>query len=163
MSLIDELVEAVEREGFVFPAGRVGRGEFGDSSELSKQLLCLIRAGGKRATTGLLWEFEAEGEPVPAAGDMEIAVNDRGQPAVVLRFTAVDIVPFEAVTGEFAAREGEGNLSLASWREAHWDFFSRLCGHLGRVAAVDMPVVCMDFEVLHVCRDCPGGSANELA
>jgi uncharacterized protein YhfF len=160
MPSIDALVAEVEREGFIFPPGRISRGEFGDSKQLSNHLLFLIRSGGKRATTGLLWEFEAEGEPLPDVGDIEIAVNDAGQPAVVLRFTAVDVLAFDEVTSEFAAREGEGDLSLAWWREAHWDFFSRLCAHLGRAAAADMPVVCLDFEVLHVCRGCPGSPSS---
>jgi uncharacterized protein YhfF len=157
---IDDLIAEVGREGFVFPQGRVTRGEFGDSPQLSDHLLWLVRAGVKRATAALLWEFEAESEPLPAVGEIEIAVNHASRPAVVLRYTAVDIVPFNEVTGEFAAREGEGDLSLAYWRVAHWDFFSRLCVRLGRAPAADMPVVCLGFDVLHLCRSCPESPPN---
>lgn len=155
MSTIEGLVAEVEREGFVFPPGRITRGEFGDSKELSTRLLSLIHDGGKRATAGLLWDFEAEAEPLPAPGDIEIALNHAGRPAVVLRITAVEVVPYEEVTAEFAAKEGEGDLSLTYWREAHWDFFSRLCKRLDRKPSASMPVVCTSFEVLHRCRDCP--------
>ena len=152
MQSIEALIAEVEREGFVLPPGRVSRGEFGDSAELSAQLLALIRSGGKRATAGLLWAFEAEGEPVPERGDIEIAVDHDGRPAVVLRFTGIQVVPFDEVTGDFAREEGEGDLSLEFWRQAHWDFFTRECARTGRKPASDMPVVCMRFEVLHLCR-----------
>jgi len=35
---------------------------------------------------------------------------------------------------------------LAEWRDVHWAFFSRRCAELGRVASLDMPVVCERFE-----------------
>jgi uncharacterized protein YhfF len=160
MTSIEDLVADVEREGFTVPAGRVSRGEFGDSSELSTELLTLIRGGGKRATAGLLWAFEAEGEPVPAPGDLEIAVDPSGRPSVVLRFTEVQVMPYDEVTEDFARAEGEGDLSLAYWRLAHWNFFKRECARIGRKPAGDMPVVCMRFEVLHLCKGRePGGRA----
>jgi uncharacterized protein YhfF len=149
---IAQLVGEVQRQGFAFPPGRVSIGEFGDSPELSASLLALVHGGGKRGTAGLLWAFEAEGEPIPGAGDIEIAVDHAGRPSAVLRFTQVDVVPFDAVSAEFAASEGEGDLSLEYWRRAHWEFFSRECAAIGRAPAPDMPVVCMRFEVLHLCR-----------
>jgi uncharacterized protein YhfF len=56
-------------------------------------------------------------------------------------------VPFKQVSAEFAAREGEGDGSLQSWRESHWDFFSRECRRLGRAPNEAMPVVCTSFDL----------------
>jgi hypothetical protein len=42
---------------------------------------------------------------------------------------------FDDVGAEFAAAEGEGDGSLAFWREAHWSYFGRVCERLGRSGA----------------------------
>lgn len=55
----------------------------------------------------------------------------------------------------YAAREGEGDGSLAYWRESHWAFFSRECARIGREPAPDMPVVCAEFELLAVVDEDP--------
>ena len=48
--------------------------------------------------------------------------------------------------------EGEGDGSLAYWRDAHWAFFSRECARIGRAPSEAMPVVCSVFEVLAIVR-----------
>jgi uncharacterized protein YhfF len=60
------------------------------------------------------------------------------------------VLPFDDVTAEFAAIEGEGDGSLAYWREAHIDFFTRECQRLGRTFDLRMPVVCEQFRVVHL-------------
>ncbi len=132
------------------PEGRIFLDRFGDSPELSRSLIALIRAGGKRAGASLLWGHEHDGEPVPAVGDIGIVLDDTDEPALVTRVTSVEVCPFDQVTPEFAALEGEGDLSLSWWRDAHWAFFSRECAAIGRVPHESMPVVCAAFEVLHV-------------
>jgi len=52
------------------------------------------------------------------------------------------------VSEEFAATEGEGDGSLAYWRQAHQAAFSRELGAIGRAVSADMPVVCERFEVV---------------
>ena len=54
------------------------------------------------------------------------------------------------VSAEYAAIEGEGDGSLAYWRDGHWRFFSRECKRIGKEPAQTMPVICNVFEVLHV-------------
>ena len=60
----------------------------------------------------------------------------------------METVPFEQVSEEFAATEGEGDGSLAFWRDAHWAAFSRELEGTGRSPRPDMPVVCERFEVV---------------
>ena len=62
------------------------------------------------------------------------------------------MLAFDQVTAAYAAIEGEGDGSLAYWRQAHWDDFARECQRLGRTPAPDMPVVCSVFELLQVLR-----------
>ena len=123
---------------------------YGDSPELSEALLTLIRSGQKRAGTGLLWAMAVDGDPLPAVGDIEIVVDHLNAPALITRVTRVSVVPYSEVTPEYAAIEGEGDGSLAYWRDAHWAFFSRECARIGRAPSEAMPVVCSVFEVLAI-------------
>jgi uncharacterized protein YhfF len=147
---VDSVVAKIEALGIVLPPGPVRVDGYGDSATMSEELLALIISGKKRAGTGLLWAYEADGEPLPQVGDVEIVVDHDHEPALVTRITSVEIVPYAAVTAEYAAIEGEGDGSLAYWRTAHWAFFSRQCQRLGRQPDDSMPVVCSVFEVLNV-------------
>jgi uncharacterized protein YhfF len=136
--------------GINLPNESVRVGGYGDSPELSEQLLDLIRSGRKRAGTGLRWAYDAEHELIPVTGDIEIVVDHRSNPALVTRIVSVQVIPYGEVTAEYAAIEGEGDGSLAHWRAAHWSFFSRECQRLGRKPDESMLVVCSVFEVLHI-------------
>ena len=131
------------------PEGRVFIDSFGDSRALSEELLARIRTGDKRAGASLLWAHEHEGDPAPAPGSIGIVVDWDGAPAFVTRIVRTDVVPFGEVSAEFAMLEGEGDRSLAYWRQVHWAFFERECRRIGRKPTWDMPVVCCTFSVLH--------------
>ena len=147
---LDDLLPELLRHGITLPAGAVRVGAFGDSAELSEELLSLIRAGRKRGGASLVWAHEADAEPLPAIGEIEVVVDHLGAPSVVTRTIAVEVVPFNQVSAGFAAREGEGDGSLEYWRRVHWAFFSRECERIGRTPSDTMPVVCCSFEVLNV-------------
>ncbi len=146
---VDSLTQILKESGIALPPGRVRVDGYGDSAALSESLLALIRTGRKRAGTGLLWAYEHDHEEIARTGDIEIVVDHLNQPAFVTRITSASVVPFAAVTSEYAAIEGEGDGSLEYWRKAHWAFFSRECGRIGREASESMPVVCSIFEVLY--------------
>jgi uncharacterized protein YhfF len=147
---VEDLAPKLKGCGIDLPAGVVRVGAFGDSAALSEELLALIRAGRKRGGASLLWAHESDSEPVPNVGDTEIVVSHLNAPSLVTRITEVQVLPFNQVSAQFAAREGEGDGSLEYWRNAHWAFFSRECRRIGRVPNETMPVVCSSFEVLHV-------------
>ena len=147
---VANLVAELHARGVVLPSGHVRVDHYGDSPELSRSLLALIRSGQKRAGTGLLWWHEHEGEPLPQVGDIEIVLAHDDKPSIVTRVTRVDVLPYRDVTAEYAAIEGEGDGSLDFWRRAHWSYFSRACASIGKVPSEEMLVVCGVFEVLHV-------------
>jgi uncharacterized protein YhfF len=147
---VEDLAPKLRSHGIELPDGVATVGGFGDSAALSEELLSLIRAGRKRGGASLLWAYEAEAEPVPTVGEIEIVVDHLNAPSLVTRVTEVEIVPFNQVSPEFAAREGEGDGSLEYWRRAHWSYFTRECERIGRTANDDMLVVCCSFEVLNV-------------
>jgi uncharacterized protein YhfF len=145
-----EVLATLHARGIALPPGPVRVDGYGDSPELSAALLALIVEGPKRATASLLWGFEAEGEAIPHAGQVEIVLDHLNQPVLITRFTQVQVVSYNQVTAEFAAIEGEGDGSLAYWQAEHWSYFSRECQRIGRVATEEMPVVCCVFELLGV-------------
>lgn len=69
-SLADVLTK-LAASGIAVPPGRVGLDTYGDTPELSHELVALIREGPKRAGTGLLWALEHEGERLPEVGDVD--------------------------------------------------------------------------------------------
>ena len=156
MPPIDTLLAKLAAAGVSVPAGRLRVDGYGDSQDLSEELIELIRSGPKRAGTGLLWAMEHDGDTMPQVGDIEIVIDHRQEPALVTRITRVELVAFSSVEAEYAAIEGEGDGSLEYWRQAHWRFFSRECARIGREPRQDMPVVCSVFELLAAV---PRGSA----
>jgi uncharacterized protein YhfF len=148
MPTVSSLIEKLHAAGITVPPGRVRVDGYGDSPELSRELIELIRTGPKRAGTGLLWAYEAESEELPRVGDISIVVDHAHEPVLLTRITSVEVVPFSQVTADYAAMEGEGDGSLEYWREGHWRFFSKECARIGREPTHDMPVVCSVFELL---------------
>ncbi len=147
---VADLALQLQGYGIQLPPGVVRVASFGDSPAQSQELLALIRSGRKRAGASLVWALDVDREPPPHVGDIEIVVDDRDRPRIVTRLTHVEVVPFNEVSAQFAAREGEGDGSLDYWRKAHWDFFSRECARIGREPSDTMPVVCASFEVIGV-------------
>ena len=135
--------------GTVNDARFYGAFHFGDNEDLANSLASLVLAGRKRATAGLMRSFEAEGKQQPRAGDLSVVTNWSGRPLCVIETLAVDVVPFDAVTAEFAAVEGEGDGSLAYWRQGHTEFFARECARIGRTPNGAMLVACERFAVIY--------------
>ena len=128
---------------------------FDDNEPSANELAELVLRGRKRATAALLWAHEHESKPVPKPGDLSIVTAFDGTPRCVIETQRVDIVPFDQVTEEFAATEGEGDGSLTFWRRAHELFFGRECQRIGRQATASMPIVCERFAVVFVPPETP--------
>jgi uncharacterized protein YhfF len=121
---------------------------FGGEGELADELAALVLAGKKRATASLPVEYTALGEALPKAGDMSIILNGTGDPVAIIERTSVDLVEFHAVDAKFAAHEGEGDGSLAYWRQAHTWYFSQVCEKLGGKLEDKTLVLCQRFKVV---------------
>lgn len=148
--LLSKVLGELDALGIQLPRGRIHLDSYGDSAELEQELLRLIKAGEKTASTSLAWAYSTVGAEIPSPGDIQLVINSHGQPEVVTQLTSVRVVPFSEVTTEHAALEGEGDKSLAYWRESHWQFFSRECERIGKIPSEQIPVVCTVFKVLDV-------------
>ena len=109
----------------------------------------LTRKGIKTATASAGPLYELEGEPLPQAGEYSVILGSRDEAVCVIRTTRVYTTPFCEVTAEHARKEGEGNRSLAYWRQVHEDFFRTELAGAGLEFTPDMPVVCEEFEVVY--------------
>jgi|GEM_PF-514021 len=119
---------------------------FGDDPD---GLARLVLSGDKTATASALPLYEAEGEPLPRAGEYSVLLDGQGEAVCILRTTEVSVVPFSAVTALHAFREGEGDKTLEHWRTAHRRFFTRCMAGAGLCFSEDMPVVCEAFEAVY--------------
>lgn len=114
------------------------------------KLAALVTAGIKTATASA---YELFGEPgsetMPRVGDISVITDSRERPVCVIRTVELNVVPFRDVTPQHARMEGEGDGSLAYWRQVHRDFFTDELAAAGRAFSEDMPVLCERFEVVY--------------
>ena len=122
---------------------------WGDSPAMADELGALIVQGSKTATCSAFWEWEAEGNPIPQAGLITSALDGRGEPLCIVEAVEVTVRKYNEVEADFAREEGEGDLSLNYWREAHKNYFSRVLKKIDREFSEDMPLVCERFRVIY--------------
>jgi uncharacterized protein YhfF len=116
---------------------------FGDSPKLADELLDLVLNGVKTATCS------TEDEPnISKPGERWIVLDGRGHPRCVIESTEVTFRRYGEVDAAFAYDEGEGDRSLAYWREAHRRYF----GRLGKFSD-DMMLMCERFRLVEILAD----------
>lgn len=116
---------------------------FGSSPAMATELALLVRDGPKRATASLRSAYDG-GEPMPRPGDLGVILDGAGRPVCVIRTTSVEVRAFGEVDEEFAWTEGEGDRSLAWWRDAHVRYFAAE----GTPVDDATPIVLERFELL---------------
>ncbi len=104
--------------------------------------------GVKTATASAYPMYALEKEPLPEAGEYSVILDSREQAVCVVFTEDVSVVPFREIGPEHARREGEGDLSLAYWRDVHGRFFKADMAASGLVFDEDMPVVCERFRLV---------------
>lgn len=119
---------------------------FGDAAD---ELAELVNNGRKTATASAYPLYELEQEPLPQAGEYSVILDSGDRAVCVIRTDRVYVTPFREISEEHARREGEGDLSLAYWREVHERFFRQEMEEAGLVFDEDMPVVCEEFSCVY--------------
>ena len=97
--------------------------EYGFPGPLRDRLVAAILARRKTTTTSLFFEYEREGEPLPAVGDRAIVIDSAENPVGVEETVEVRIVCLGDVDLDHALAEGEGFTSVADWRAGHEAFW----------------------------------------
>ena len=122
---------------------------FGDGAALADKLGQLVVSGIKTGTCSSLWEWEAEENHIPEVGLITLVLDGAKQPICIIETTEVTICRFNEVDADFARAEGEGDLSLEYWRNAHKAYFSRNLPKIGKIFSEDMPLVCERFKLIY--------------
>lgn len=122
---------------------------FCDNQHDADECARLVVSGRKRATAPSLWGLEHEGGPFPRVGDLHVITDWAGIARCIIRITRIDIVPLHEITEEHAQAEGEGDGSLAWWREAHWAYYQRELQGSNYQPQPHMPIVFQRFECIY--------------
>lgn len=114
---------------------------FGDTPELTAELLALVRAGRKRATSMAVAEIGA-GEAEPMPGRRDISLDAEGRAALVIETLRVVRLRFDEMTEEMALMEGE-DATLEGWRDGHRRYWGR-----HGLFAPDMDILWEEFRLV---------------
>ena len=116
---------------------------FGNSEKMADELGQLVLAGIKTATSSAYDAYIKANEAIPSVKEntYDILLDGQGEPIVILKIIKVEVTIFNQISAEFAYKEGEGDRSLAYWREVHQDFW-------GTDYYEEMGVVCEEFQVV---------------
>ncbi|MGW4894458.1 ASCH domain-containing protein [Kitasatospora sp. NPDC004240] len=90
---------------------------------LRDRLVAAVLDGSKTSTTGLVAEYEHEGEPLPEVGSRSVVVDSDERPVGVIEVTEVRVVALAEVDLAHAVDEGEGHTTVAEWRADHEGFW----------------------------------------
>ncbi|WP_369810061.1 ASCH domain-containing protein [Bradyrhizobium sediminis] len=124
---------------------------FGDSPRLADELLELVIKGVRTATCS------TEDEPnTSTPGERWIVLDGQGTPRCVIESTEVTYRRFGEVDAAFAHDEGEGDRSLAYWRQAHRNYF----GRQGKFSE-DMMLMCERFRLVEIYDEVSPSSARQ--
>lgn len=113
---------------------------FGDGPELATELAALVVSGRKTATVSTPEEPDCS-----SVGEFWIVLDGDKRPVCVIQ--TLELIPrrFGEVDAQFAFEEGEGDRSLAHWRESHERYYRRL-----GVFSPDMTLLCERFRLVEV-------------
>ncbi|MFC1421231.1 ASCH domain-containing protein [Streptacidiphilus cavernicola] len=99
------------------------RAEFAFPGPLRDRLVAAILDGSKTSTTGLVVDYEHEGEALPEVGDRSVVIDSQDRPVAVIEVTGVRVVPLAQVDLAHVVDEGEGHAGVAEWRAGHERFW----------------------------------------
>ena len=118
--------------------------EFGLPGRMREELTALVLEGRKRATAGLVSEYEQEGEDLEHVGERLAVLDGAGRQVGTIEVTQVDVMPFVEVPWSFAEAEGEGDADLEEWRAGHRHYWAEA----GTPVEDETPVVCLRFRLV---------------
>ncbi|MBY8140115.1 ASCH domain-containing protein [Vibrio fluvialis] len=106
----------------------------------------LINDDVKRASCSLKAGYDADSEPLPEVGRITVVLNWQQEPVCIIRLNKVEVMPFNQISAEFAALEGEGDGTYVWWRAAHIDFFTQYAQQVGVAFNEESDIVLEYFE-----------------
>ena len=109
----------------------------------------LVFKGEKTATASAYDLYALEDEPLPQKGTFDVILDSQNQAVCIVEITKVSVEPFHEEWDEQAYKEGEGDKSLAYWRQVHEDFFTGCLNEAGMTFTPDSNFVLEEFRKVY--------------
>ena len=109
----------------------------------------MVLKGSKTATASAYDLYAVDNEPLPQEGTFDIILDGQDQAVCIVEITRVSVQPFNQVSAQHAYKEGEGDKSLAYWRQVHEDFFTDCLGEAGLTFTPESKVVLEEFRKVY--------------
>ena len=119
---------------------------FGAAPDLLAEL---VAKGVKTATASAYDEYVHFEEELPRVGDLDVVLDGQGQAVGIIETTKVTVLPFREVSADHAYKEGEGDRSLAYWRQVHEELFTKWLADIGLTFSPESKVVLEEFHVVY--------------
>ena len=119
---------------------------FGVDADL---LADLVLKGEKTATASAYDLYAVEDEPLPQEGTFDVILDSQNQAVCIVEITKVFVEPFNQVSAQHAYKEGEGDKSLAYWRQVHEDCFAEWLREAGLTFTPESKVVLEEFRKVY--------------
>ncbi len=131
-------------------SGLTGDHEAWAFSDVPDKLAKLVMDGIKTATCSSYDVCLAQGEAIPKVGDYSIILDSGGDAVCIVQTVKVTVLPFREVGAQQAYKEGEGDRSLAYWRQVHEEFLRKELASVGKDFDEYALVICEEFRVVYV-------------
>lgn len=149
-------LEFDEKEGNAMTAeelwkksGLTGEYEAWAFGEAPDALADLVVRGIKTATCSAYDLYEIEHEPLPKAGEYSVILGADASARCIIRTTRVYVTEYGKVTADHARKEGEGDRSLAYWRQVHEPFLTKELASVNLEFSEKTKVVCEEFALVY--------------
>ncbi|MDK6635662.1 ASCH domain-containing protein [Streptococcus mitis] len=119
---------------------------FGVEADL---LADLVLRGEKTATASAYDLYALEAESLPQEGTFDVILDSQNQTVCIVEITRVSVQPFNQVSAQHAFNEGEGDKSLAYWRQVHEDCFAEWLREAGLTFTPESKVVLEEFRKVY--------------
>jgi uncharacterized protein YhfF len=120
--------------------------QFGAQPDLLAQL---VLDGTKTATASAYDLYAVDNDPLPEVGSYDVVLDSKDQAVCIIQIKKVSVVIFDEVSEEHAFKEGEGDKTLAYWRQVHEDFFKPYYDDYGLTFNGQSRIVLEEFEVVY--------------
>ena len=84
---------------------------FGNTDIMADELVQLVKAEKKTATSSVFCFYEMEGAALPQGGELSIVLNSKNEAECIMLTTKVYTTSFNLISKKHAYKEGEGNQS----------------------------------------------------
>ena len=122
---------------------------FAGNKDMTDELLKLYLCGKKTAGSSIVEDYLSTGEALPQVGNFWIYLDSSSEPCCILRTEKIVINKFKSVPAEIAIAEGEGDLSLESWRQIHGEIYSPFLSKWGIANIDDARVITEFFQLVY--------------